>query len=200
MGIWANDLPFPDFNVPSISQGLPSPSRTGLVSFWARCPIHGTAAADPRTGHDRSTRARRWTEQAWGGMAGTAPWTSWGPMMWPMAGAQAEVPKKFLISEAASVLRHPLPWDVLSPGQGWEMGWEVRSRDPRVRPLHNFILGFSKSFVSLPAQPPSRGRPVVGMARARPAPVDGSDARTHLRSARARGLCGEHGHPFGGLV
>lgn len=58
-----------------------------------------------------------------GGMTGTAPWTSWGPMKWPMAGAQAKGPKELLISEAASTPCHPLPWDMLSPGQGWEMGW-----------------------------------------------------------------------------
>lgn len=88
----------------------------------------------------------RWTEQAWGGMAGTAPWTSWGLMMWPIAGAQAEVPKEFPISEAASALRHPLPWDVLSPGQGWEMGWGSGLGTPASDP-------FTTSYWAFPSLP-----------------------------------------------
>lgn len=128
---WANEDPSPT-SIPIHFPRPPSPSPlAGLIRFWARRPMHGTAAANPRTGQDRSSRVRRCTKQASqraGGMAGTAPCTSWGPTKRPTAGAQAEVPKEFPISEAASArsARHPLPRDVLSPGQGWEI-WGARS-------------------------------------------------------------------------
>lgn len=200
---WANEDPSPT-SIPIHFPRPPSPSHlAGLIRFWARRPMHGTAAANPRTGQDRSSRVRRCTKQASqraGGMAGTAPCTSWGPTKRPMAGAQAEVPKEFAISEAASArsARHPLPWDVLSPGQGWEI-WGARSGlFPCVGPPPHFRLGSPKSLITLPAQPPSRAG--FQLWQAQSCPADRSVERTPLRSARARGLCGQHGHLSGGLA
>lgn len=57
--------------------------------------------------------------------------------------------------------------------------WGSSLCNPSVRQYHNFIPGFSKSFLNVPAWLPARGRHLAGVGETQSSPTDLSNKRAH---------------------